>query len=192
VIACKMYLTENQIFLILNNGKVKKSVGMLDCQNQIYNFATITFCLFTIKSFNFMSIVKEFKEFAVKGNVIDLAVGVIIGAAFGKIVTSLVADVIMPPIGWLVGGVNFTDLKWHMKVPELIGGARQAAVTINYGNFIQVTFDFIIVAFAVFLFVKGINRMNRKKAEEPVVADPEPTKEELLLTEIRDLLKNQK
>ncbi len=136
-----------------------------------------------------MAIIKEFKEFAMKGNVVDLAVGIIIGAAFGKIVTSLVADVIMPPIGFLVGGVNFTDLKWTLKVPELIGGVRHAAVSINYGNFLQVTFDFIIVAFAVFLVVKGINRMNKKKVEEPVVVEPEPTKEELLLTEIRDLLK---
>ena len=136
-----------------------------------------------------MSIIKEFKEFAMKGNVIDLAVGVIIGAAFGKIVTSLVADIIMPPIGFLVGGVNFTDLKLKMMVPELIGGARKAAVTLNYGNFLQETFDFIIIAISVFLFIKLINRLNKKKTEEPVVAAPEPTKEELLLTEIRDLLK---
>ena len=137
-----------------------------------------------------MSNLKEFKEFAMKGNVIDLAVGVIIGAAFGKIVTSLVADIIMPPIGFLIGGVNFTELKWQMKVPELIGGARHSAVTLNYGNFLQVTFDFLIVAFAVFLFVKAINRMNKKNLEEPTPsAPPEPTKEELLLTEIRDLLK---
>ena len=137
-----------------------------------------------------MAIIKEFKEFAMKGNVVDLAVGIIIGAAFGKIVSSLVADVIMPPIGWLIGGVNFTDLKWELKVPELIGDARHAAVTINYGNFLQVTFDFVIVAFAVFLVVKGINRLNKKKVEEPAaIVVPEPTKEELLLTEIRDLLK---
>jgi large conductance mechanosensitive channel len=137
-----------------------------------------------------MALIKEFKEFAMKGNVVDLAVGIIIGAAFGKIVSSLVADVIMPPIGWLIGGVNFTDLKWELKVPELIGDARHAAVTINYGNFLQVTFDFLIVAFAVFMVVKGINRLNKKKVEEPgAIAEPEPTKEEILLSEIRDLLK---
>jgi large conductance mechanosensitive channel len=136
-----------------------------------------------------MSVIKEFKEFAMKGNVIDLAVGIIIGAAFGKIVTSLVADVIMPPVGFLVGGVNFTDLKWELKVPELIGGVRQAAVSINYGNFLQVVFDFIIVAFAVFLFINAINRLNKKNDDEPVIEAPKPSKEELLLTEIRDLLK---
>ena len=139
-----------------------------------------------------MSVIKEFKEFAMKGNVIDLAVGIIIGAAFGKIVTSLVADVIMPPVGFLVGGVNFTDLKWQLKVPELIGGVRQAAVTINYGNFLQVVFDFVIVAFAVFLFINALSRLNKKKDEAPVVETPKPTKEELLLTEIRDLLKENK
>ena len=137
-----------------------------------------------------MSFLKEFKEFAMRGSVIDLAVGVVIGTAFGKIVTSLVADVIMPPVGFLVGGVNFTDLKWKMIVPEIIGGARQKFVTLNYGNFLQATFDFIIVALAVFAFIKVINRMNRKKNETPVEEPThEPTNEEILLTEIRDLLK---
>ncbi len=138
-----------------------------------------------------MSVIKEFKEFAMRGNVIDLAVGVVIGGAFGKIVASLVADVIMPPIGLLIGGVNFTDLKWEMKAKEVVDGVEQAAVTLNYGNFLQVTFDFLIVAFAIFLFVKGINTLNKKKAEVPVTpaAPPAPSKEELLLTEIRDLLK---
>jgi len=137
-----------------------------------------------------MSLLKEFKEFAMRGNVIDLAVGVVIGAAFGKIVTSLVADVIMPPIGLLVGGVNFTDLKWEMRVPEIISGVSHKAVTLNYGNFLQATFDFVIVAAAVFAFISLINRMNRKKVEAPVeVIPPEPTLEEKLLTEIRDLLK---
>ena len=138
-----------------------------------------------------MSVIKEFKEFAMRGNVIDLAVGVVIGGAFGKIVASLVADVIMPPIGLLIGGVNFTDLKWEMKAKEVVDGVEQAAVTLNYGNFLQVTFDFMIVAFAIFLFVKGINTLNKKKAEEPIApaAPPAPSKEELLLTEIRDLLK---
>jgi large conductance mechanosensitive channel len=138
-----------------------------------------------------MGMLKEFKEFAMRGNVIDLAVGVVIGGAFGKIVASLVADVIMPPIGLLVGGVNFTDLKLVMKPAEVVDGVEKAAVTMNYGNFLQVTFDFIIVAFAIFMFIKLINNLNRKKEEVPAAPapPPEPTKEEVLLTEIRDLLK---
>lgn len=140
-----------------------------------------------------MGLLKEFKEFAMRGNVIDLAVGVIIGGAFGKIIASVVADVIMPPIGLLVGGVTFTDLKWVMKPAEMVNGVQKAAVTMNYGNFLQVTFDFLIVAFCIFMFVKGINSLAKKKAEEPApAAAPEPTKEELLLTEIRDLLKDKK
>ncbi len=138
-----------------------------------------------------MKVIKEFKDFAMRGNVIDLAVGVIIGGAFGKIVASLVADVIMPPIGLLVGGVTFTDLKWEMKAAELVDGVEKAAVTLNYGNFLQVTFDFIIVAFAIFMFIKGMNRLNKKTEEAPAAPapPPAPTKEEQLLTEIRDLLK---
>ena len=126
-----------------------------------------------------------------KGNVIDMAVGVIIGGAFGKIVSSVVADVIMPPIGLLVGGVNFTDLKWVLKPAVLKDGEEvAAAVTLNYGNFLQVTFDFLVIAFSVFLFVRLLSRLNRKK-EKPAAppAPPAPSKEELLLTEIRDLLK---
>ena len=138
-----------------------------------------------------MKVIKEFKDFAMRGNVIDLAVGVIIGGAFGKIVASLVADVIMPPIGLLVGGVRFTDLKWEMKAAEVVDGVEKAAVTLNYGNFLQVTFDFVIVAFAIFMFIKGMNRLNKKNEEVPAapVAPPAPSKEEQLLTEIRDLLK---
>ena len=132
-----------------------------------------------------MGILQEFKAFAMRGNVIDLAVGVIIGAAFGKIIASLVADIIMPPIGLLVGGANFIDLKWQMKPAEIVNGVKKAAVTLNYGNFLQVTFDFLIVAFCIFLFVRGINSLSKKEAEAPAV----PSKEELLLTEIRDLLK---
>ena len=132
-----------------------------------------------------MSVLKDFKDFAMRGNVIDLAVGVIIGGAFGKIIASLVADVIMPPIGLLVGGVNFVDLKWQMKPAMIVDGVKKAAVTLNYGNFIQVTFDFLIFAFCIFLFVRGINSLSKKEAEAPAV----PSKEELLLTEIRDLLK---
>jgi len=131
-----------------------------------------------------MSMVKEFKEFIMRGNVIDLAVGIVIGAAFGKIVSSLVADIIMPPLGLLIGGVNFTDLKVVLGTP-LSGGEP---VTLNYGNFIQVLFDFVIVAFAIFLVVKMVNRLKRKQAEAPAVP-PAPTKDQVLLTEIRDLLK---
>ena len=130
-----------------------------------------------------MSILKEFKEFAVKGNAVDMAVGIIIGAAFGKIISSLVADVVMPPIGVLVGGVGFTKLGITLK--EAVGDVP--AVTLNYGNFIQAVVDFTIIAFAIFMMIKLINRL--KKQEAAPVAPPEPTKEELLLTEIRDLLK---
>jgi len=135
-----------------------------------------------------MGLLKEFKEFAMRGNVIDLAVGVIIGGAFGKIIASLVADIIMPPIGLLVGGVNFVDLKWQMKPAEIVNGVKKAAVTLNYGNFIQVTFDFLIVAFCIFLFVKAINSMAKKNDEAPA-APAVPSEEVKLLSEIRDLLK---
>lgn len=128
-----------------------------------------------------MSILKEFKEFAVKGNAVDMAVGIIIGASFGKIISSLVADVIMPPIGVLIGGVDFTKLALTMK--EAVGDAP--AVTLNYGNFIQSIVDFTIIAFAIFMAIKIINNLKKKEAE----VAPEPSKEELLLTEIRDLLK---
>jgi large conductance mechanosensitive channel len=131
-----------------------------------------------------MSFFKEFKAFALKGNVIDLAVGIVIGAAFGKIVTSIVNDVIMPPIGLLVGGVNFSDLKVVMKAAT----ETTPAVTLNYGSFVQVIFDFTIVAFAIFMLVKGINAARKKQEAAPVPPAP-PTKEEILLTEIRDLLK---
>lgn len=131
-----------------------------------------------------MGMMKEFKAFAMRGNVMDMAVGIIIGAAFGKIIASLVADVIMPPIGLIVGGVNFTDLSLVLR--EAAG--ETAAVTLNYGVFLQTLLDFIIIAFAIFLMVKGMNRLSRKKAEEPA-APPAPSKEELLLGEIRDILK---
>lgn len=138
-----------------------------------------------------MGLLKEFKEFAVRGNVIDLAVGVIIGGAFGKIIASLVADIIMPPIGLLVGGVNFTELKIQLKAAEIIDGVSKAPVTLNYGNFLQVTFDFLIVAFTIFMAIKGLNRFHKKQEEAP--APPAgPSAEEKLLTEIRDLLKSQK
>ena len=136
-----------------------------------------------------MSIIKEFKEFAVKGNVVDMAVGIIIGAAFGKIVTSVVGDVIMPPIGLMIGGVDFSDLAVVLKEAT----ADTPAVTIAYGKFIQTILDFTIVAFAIFMVVKGINRLKRKEEAVPTPpANPAPSKEELLLTEIRDLLRDKK
>ena len=141
-----------------------------------------------------MGFLKEFKAFALKGNVMDMAVGVIIGGAFGKIVTSLVNDVIMPPIGLLVGGVDFTNLKLVIKKAVIEGGAEIApAVTWNYGAFIQQVVDFTILAFCVFMMVKVMNKLMRKEEKKPApAAPPSPSKEELLLTEIRDLLKEQK
>ena len=129
-----------------------------------------------------MSLAKEFKEFAVKGNVVDMAVGIIIGAAFGKIVSSFVADVITPPLGYLIGGVDFTHLA--IALPALQEG--KAAVTIRYGAFLQTVCDFVIVAFAIFLAIKAINRMKRKEEAAPTAAPP---RQEVLLEEIRDLLK---
>lgn len=139
-----------------------------------------------------MSIAKEFKDFAMRGNVVDMAVGIVIGGAFGKIVSSLVNDLIMPPIGLLLGGVNFTDLKITIKEAS-VDAAGQAinAVTLNWGNFVQVLIDFIIIAFAIFMVIKGMNSLKKKKEETPAAppAPPEPSKEEQLLSEIRDLLK---
>lgn len=132
---------------------------------------------------------KEFKDFAVKGNAIDMAVGVIIGGAFGKIVTSIVNDIIMPPIGWLTGGVNFTDLKWVIGTKDVEGELTE--VTLNYGNFIQTCLDFFIIAFCVFLMVRALIKLKREKKEDKPAA-PAPSKEEMLLTEIRDLLKEKK
>lgn len=106
---------------------------------------------------------QDFKAFAMKGNVIDMAVGVIIGGAFGKIVSSIVADIIMPPIGLLVGGVNFTELKLELKPAEVIDGVETAAVTLNYGNFLQTMFDFIIIAFSIFMFIRLISKLSHKK-----------------------------
>ncbi len=131
-----------------------------------------------------MKIIQEFKEFAVKGNVVDMAVGIIIGAAFGKIVSSFVSDVIMPPLGLAVGGMDFTKLAVTLKAA--VGDA--AAVTLNYGKFIQSVVDFTIVAFAIFMGVKAINALKRKEAEAPKAA--EPPAQERLLAEIRDLLKS--
>ena len=143
-----------------------------------------------------MGFIQEFKTFALKGNVVDMAVGVIIGGAFGKIVTSLVNDVIMPPLGMLIGKVNFTDLALNL-------GTEAEPVMWKYGAFLQQVFDFLIVALCIFFLIKGINRLSdlsKKKEEEAAAAtpepapapEPEPTKEELLLAEIRDLLKEKK
>ena len=138
----------------------------------------------------------EFKEFAMRGNVLDMSVGVIIGGAFGKIVSSVVDDVIMPPIGWLIGGVNFADLKFTLPTVN-VGGEELKAATINYGNFLQTCFDFLIVAFCIFMLIKVVNKISKKKKKEeekPAEAPkaPVPSNEEKLLMEIRDLLKNQK
>jgi len=132
-----------------------------------------------------MSFVKEFREFAVKGNVVDMAVGIIIGAAFGKIVTSFVGDVITPPLGYLIGGVDFTNLA--VTLPAIQDGKED--VTIRYGAFLQTVFDFVIVAFAIFLAVKMINRLKRKEEVAPSTPPPPPSRQEVLLEEIRDLLK---
>ena len=135
-----------------------------------------------------MAIGKELKEFMLRGNVVDMAVGVIVGGAFGKIVSSLVSDVIMPPIGVLIGGVDFTDLKLTIK--DAVDGA--AAVTINYGAFLQNILDFVIIATVIFFAIKGINMLKSEieTPKEEVKEEPQPTKEEVLLTEIRDILKN--
>lgn len=128
-----------------------------------------------------MGFIKEFREFAVRGNVVDMAVGIVIGAAFGKIVTSLVGDVITPPLGYLIGGVDFTKLA--LTLPAMAEGAEP--VTVRYGAFLQTVFDFIIVAFAIFIAVKVINRLKRKQDAAPAA----PPRQEVLLEEIRDLLK---
>ena len=127
---------------------------------------------------------EEFKAFAMRGNVLDMAVGVVIGGAFGKITTSLVNDIIMPLISMLTGGIDFSGWKWVLKAAE--GDAAEVAV--NFGSFVAVVLDFIIIAFAVFCMVKAINKFHKKKEEVPA-APPEPSAEEKLLTEIRDLLK---
>ena len=145
-----------------------------------------------------MGMIKEFKEFAMRGNVVDLAIGVIIGGAFGKIVTSLVNDIIMPPIGKLTGGVDFKELFINLDPSKLtkagasvktVADAKDAGATvITYGAFFNTIFDFLIVAFCIFLLVKGINTLKRKEEARPV-APPAPTAEEKLLAEIRDLLR---
>jgi len=132
-----------------------------------------------------MSIVQEFKEFAVKGNMLDMAVGIIIGAAFGKVVSSLVADVIMPPLGLIIGGIDFSAMGVLLKE----GAGSIPATVLRYGAFIQALVDFLIVAMAIFLMIKGINRLRRKKEEEVPAAPAPPPPQEVLLKEIRDILK---
>ncbi len=135
-----------------------------------------------------MGFITEFKEFATRGNVIDLAVGVVIGAAFGKIVTALVEKIIMPPLGWVIGQVDFSDLAWTLAPARIAAdGTEIPAVVIGYGDFINTVIQFVIVAFAIFLVIKGINRLSRKKEEAPA---PGPSEEVLLLREIRDNLKS--
>ena len=138
-----------------------------------------------------MGFFKEFKEFAMKGNVMDMAIGVVIGGAFGKIVTSLVSDIIMPLIGAVTGGLNFTEWKWVVREAVMDGETVvKPALTLTWGNFIQVVFDFIIIAFCIFLVVKGMNKLKKKEEPAPEPAAPaEPSEDIKLLTEIRDLLK---
>ncbi|MEZ3558111.1 MAG: large-conductance mechanosensitive channel protein MscL [Duncaniella sp.] len=141
-----------------------------------------------------MSFFKEFKEFAMRGNVIDMAVGVVIGAAFGKIISSLVDDIIMPLVGVVTGGMNFTDYKWVIQKAVVDSQTQEVLtpeVTMNWGSWVQTLVDFIIVAFCIFVAIKAINQLKRKKEEAPAPA-PAPSKEEVLLTEIRDLLKEKK
>lgn len=137
-----------------------------------------------------MSFIQEFKEFAIKGNVIDMAVGILIGTAFGKIVSSFLNDIVMPPIGYLTGGVNFSELKYTF--PSLLNEMKDKTlepVTINYGNFIQVSIDFIIIALAIFIVIKAINKLKKQEAEETIEISSEPSNQEVLLAEIRDLIK---
>ncbi len=139
---------------------------------------------------------EEFKAFAMRGNVIDMAVGVVIGGAFGKITTSIVNDIIMPVVSILTGGIDFSDWKWVLKeaVLDEAGAEVAAAISVNFGSLISVIVDFIIIAFAIFCMIKVLNKMKRKQEEAPAAppAPPEPSAEEKLLTEIRDLLKEQK
>ena len=133
-----------------------------------------------------MSMMSEFKDFAMRGNVVDMAVGIVIGGAFGKIVSSFVADVLMPPIGILLGNVDFSDLAVTLKA----AAEGVEAVTLRYGVFIQTIIDFVIIAFAIFMVVRAMNSMKKKEEEAPPPAPPEPSKEEVLLTEIRDALRS--
>lgn len=132
-----------------------------------------------------MSMMSEFRDFAMRGNVVDMAVGIVIGGAFGKIVSSFVNDILMPPIGMAIGGVDFAQLSMTLKEAT----EEAAAVTLNYGAFVQTVVDFIIIAFAIFMVIKGMNSMKKKEEEKPA-EPPKPSAEESLLSEIRDLLKD--
>ncbi len=137
-----------------------------------------------------MSLIKEFKEFAVRGNVVDLAVAVVIGGAFGRIVTSFVNDIIMPPIGIALGGVDFKDLAYVLRDAYISeGGEEMGPVLLSYGNFIQNVIDFVIIAFVIFMAIQAINKLKKKKKEEAAAPPPALSKSEVLLEEIRDLLK---
>ena len=135
-----------------------------------------------------MSIASEFKAFIQRGNVVDMAIGVIMGGAFGKIVNSMVTDRLTPPLGYITGGVDFKNLSAKLTPPALVDGSAATPVEIKYGIFLQATFDFLIIAFCVFMMVKLMNRLKKKEEEKPT-APPEPTVQEKLLTEIRDLMK---
>jgi len=143
-----------------------------------------------------MGMIKEFREFAMRGNVVDMAVGIVIGGAFGRIVSSMVADIVMPPIGLLLGGVDFSDLRATLKdaqVDPATGEVLVEAVAINYGAFTMTVIDFIIIAFAIFMVIRTMNRLTKKEEAKPEMppAPPEPSNEEKLLAEIRDLLRKQ-
>lgn len=140
-----------------------------------------------------MGVIQEFKTFAMRGNVMDMAVGIIIGAAFGKIVNSFVTDVLMPPLGLATGGIDFSEQKVILRsaVPAADGVAAIPEVSVNYGMFLNATINFIIVAFAVFLLIKGMNSLKKKQVEAPAVP-PAPTKDQVLLTEIRDAIRSQR
>ena len=165
---------------VVEPARIRTKVATLHYKLKVFIYNT------NIKMSKFLN---EFKEFAVKGNALDMAVGVIIGAAFGKIVSSIVDDIIMPPIGWLIGGMDFSNLKITLPAEKIVEGVSMQPATINYGMFIQNVIDFVIVAFCVFLIVKGINKLTKQKEETPA-APPAPSNEEKLLTEIRDLMKN--
>ena len=143
-----------------------------------------------IKNNTMSKFIQEFKQFAIKGNAIDMAVGIIIGTAFGKVISSIVDDIVMPPIGWLIGGVDFSDLKVTMPSIVISGVEQMKTVTINYGNFFQTLINFLIIALCVFLMVKSIHRLTGKKKEVSKLI-PKSTNEEKLLTEIRDLIKKE-
>ena len=170
------------------NGNFAVDSSKHDSNHLLHNNSFLYHLILKIKETNTMSMLQEFKDFAIKGNAVDMSVGIVIGAAFGKIVSSFVADIIMPPIGVLVGGVDFTKLAFILK--EKAGDAP--AVTLNYGNFIQSMVDFTIIAVAIFIVVKLINNLKKQEEAPAAAPEPEPTKEELLLAEIRDLLKSSK